>query len=457
MWSFLSFPFVVGAAIALLCASWRWLRDPPRRLCPGPRPTGARRAHPLRLLLRERCGFDLGGHALPCRCPECGREIRRLRELARSDRRLRPAGLAAVLLATAWTVHRVPILSDAAIVAMAPTTFLIEGERLLGAATPSAARAELRDRVERGGVPIESLDRFIELLIADLADDGIAGNARVAVRELHRWAGSLRPESLLDALRSSDRQQRSRAGEVVWALLGDESPPEELIRIAVDDLRDDGIVRNADAAAWRLAEHLARATPYLVVALDGSDAQQRDAAARLLMGGHADGPLRDRLLDEAMISISLARGDVPTDLAVDFLLRHAAAAGPRLRRALHGEDPRARFMAATVVGIAGDTSLMTEAVAILVDHLGDNAVQGDAFVAMRGLAGFGDAALPLLATHRATARDEQTRQCIEHVILRRTTDRSRMRIEMALPLSRVSTSGADPMTADPRSLRWPRF
>lgn len=457
MWSFLSLPLLVGAAIALALASWRWLRDPPRRLCPGPRPTGTRRAHPLRLIVRERCGFDLGGHALPCRCPECGREIRRPRDLARSDRRLRPVGLAAVLLATAWAVHRVPLLSDAAIVAMAPTTLLIEGERLLGSATPSAARAELRDRVERGGVPIESLDRFIELLIADLADDGIAGNARVAVRELRQWAGSLRPESLLDALRSLDRQQRSRAGEVVWALLGDESPPEELIRIAVDDLRDDGIVSNADAAEWRLAAHLARATPYLVVALDGSDAQQRAAATRLLMRGHAEGPLRERLLDEAMHSIGLDRGDVPTDLAVDFLLRHAAAAGPRLRKALQGEDPRARFVAAVVAGIAGDDGLMPDAVPVLVDHLGDNVVQGDAFIAMRALAGFGEAVLPLLATHRGTARDEQTRQCIEHIILRRTTDRSRMRIEMTYPLSRVSTSGADPMTADPRRFRWPRF
>ena len=70
-------PTVMAALGALWCviglvrAIWLGLRRSARR-CPGPRLSWRQRLHPLTLVYRRRCGYDLGGLEQQERCPECG-------------------------------------------------------------------------------------------------------------------------------------------------------------------------------------------------------------------------------------------------------------------------------------------------------------------------------------------------------------------------------------------------
>lgn len=459
-------PIVVGSvALGLVALELhRWLRDPPPRLCPGPTPTGWRRLDPRRLVVRRACGYDLSAQIASRRglgpCPECGWACARgalsERSLLRRAGRWRLLPIAMLLFAGAVVLLRHPPISTRAVVAAAPTEVLLRGATALGSAMPPEMRDELSERFDDGRLPPESFERYAAILVEELRGDRVESNARRATGLLHRWLGDAHPQTLLAALRSDDRQQRSRVADIVWNLLRGQDPPEALIRIAVDDLRSDDLVENALFAERRLAEHLSRAEPYLLAAFGSRDDQQREAAARLLFRCDLRGEPLERVLDEAIRSLGSGISRRRLSLAAEFLIRHAEEAESRLARAMVEGDARTKLIAAASAGVSRRTELLPLAMPILIEHLGQNDVTGDAIVAFRAIAGFGPAAIPFLEPSRASA-DQQRRHCVEHLIRSWTTSQSRFQLEVRFPLSKLSNNDHDPCRMAPEEIRWPEM
>ena len=474
-------PTVMAALGALWCviglvrAIWLGLRRSARR-CPGPRLSWRQRLHPLTLVYRRRCGYDLGGHIdlrsragavgrmpQPVTCPECGRCVHSRRELLRGAWNLRPLGMAAVAFLVALALHRHPPFDGAALVALASTDVLLRGESSFGTGTPIEIRDELRRRAMDHEMSEGEIRRFVALLVHDLRDDGLVGNAKDAMRKLAIF-GTFDPQPLLDALTAPDRQQRRLAAEVVRELpgigLGVEHPPAALIAASIEDLRDDEISWNSQAAWDYLASHRQAAIPGLKVAIDSDDAQQRRNAMEILRSFGDDpaiGPdVRRKLLVASIGDLASNASSGDAWVAFRYLRANAGRARDLLADAMVKGDGRTRLLAAATAGCAGAEDLVDHAAPILIRHLADNAIRGDAVVAARALWGFGAAALPHLESALARAvGDEQLQQSLRYLIARMTTARSIASLQRELPLARLTTASQDAISLDPDELDVP--
>lgn len=461
---------------ALLRGAWRWSRGRRRSLCPGPR-LGARPwLVPLWIVHRPTCGYDLAGHLAPgprrmpldhsVTCPECGRVVRRRRELIAHPAAWSPVGMATVLLLGAWLLHRHPPLDGGLLVASASTDVLLSGEGVLGTTTPIEIRDELRRRAMDHRMSPEEIRRFVVLLVNDLRDDRLVGNAKDAMEKLAIF-GAFDAAPLLAALDSADRQQRRLAAGILREMPGvglEADPPESLIRVTIEDLRDDGIAWNSHEARSYLATHIARAAPWLVAALDSDDDQQRQAAMRLLRDA-TEHPavtpaVRARIIRAEVADLANETSDSTAWVAFHSLRRHAAEVEPFLAEGMRLGDGRTRLLAAAAAGCTNREALLSQAAPILIGHLGDNAIRCDAVVAARALFGFGPAIVPFLdrALSGDLARgDEQLRQSLTYLRARLTTTRSAASLQRELPLARLTTEEVDALGRDPDELDIPWF
>lgn len=356
------------AVIAIL----RRVRLGPRRLCPGPRVRWWSPRTLVRFAWRPCCGYDLGqaraAYDGPLGCPECGRQDIPARQLLRSTHRLRLGWLGAIMLGIAFgflTVGNRAFRDTVGGAArIAPTGFLLAAERALGAEAPLRCQAELRRRFDEGELTVEQWSEVLGLVVRDLRNDRVPGNSEKSIGRL-RWLGTAAWSDLVPALRSDDRQQRRLAAML---LVERDAPP-------VPDL--------------------------VAVLIDLFD----DAYAPPPQPGRARRP-------------SSSIDDGAGERAVGYVARHFDK-GSLIRtvvsEALRNGSPAQRFAAAVVVGQVMALDLAAEAIPMLVSHLTDNAIEGDAEAARWALEQLGCRAWPALC-EAARSGDAQQRSLAARVL-----------------------------------------
>lgn len=217
---------------------------------------------------------------------------------------------------------------------------------------------------------------------------------------------------------------------------------------AIRALANDHIRGNAVQALRDL--HDPAAVPLLREALAAPDRQQRQLAA-LVLRNLADRPCA-RL---AEVSVEALRGDVARELAstlagsvsvhaARWLYRHRDGSAAVLRSALCVGDESQRFLAAFLLGAAGETADVGVVVRELVGHLGDNQTDGDALMAAHALFHLGPSVAPLLHYWRP-GLDAQGQQLIDLVLLDlRDPPRSRAQLVARSALQGVTGVYHDP-------------
>ncbi len=227
----------------------------------------------------------------------------------------------------------------------------------------------------------------------------------------------------------------------------------------VQELRDDDVRWNAERAVDMLDTLWPASREALETELGAGDTQSRILAARILRN-RCETP-SDDLLWACVQDLRDDRGDVRWYLSLrnagdasNYLIRFAPRAKPLLREAMQSEDRQQRLLAAAIAGYSGLTELVDPAAAILIEHLRDNKITGDASIAAPAIFRFGLDVLPHLEPH-TTSEDVQLRESALAIIERLTyPDRSLGQLEH--PTLRFSVNLADSLVSDGiyPSLHW---
>lgn len=372
-------------------AATRWL--PPRRLCPGPRGRSWSRLSPWALFRNSNCGYDLRGLAAApdgsVTCPECGRRVRGTREMARSARRWRRGRIALTAALVIVAASRHPLVREGRWVRYAGTTPLVMIERVMGVHSPRGVRDEVGGRVARSMLSAEQTRLLLPRLIADLAADDHRWNADRAMRLL-RDADPAAVPALEAALESADWQQRQFAAHVLRRVPGYE-PSDAMLRVCAEGLRDDALLQGPRTYTW------------VNNAQEGAVYLQRvgPRAARFVTPG------------------------------------------------LSSADVQERLLCAAVAGFAGCHDLADRAVPILLDHLRDNTMTGDAQIAAPALFRFGPDIIPWLEPFEHS-EDRQQRALVRLILHHLRTPRPSRPPD--LEGVRITAGGGDP--ADLLTVRW---
>lgn len=189
----------------------------------------------------------------------------------------------------------------------------------------------------------------------------------------------------------------------------------------VQELRHDGIRWNAMRALSLLYSYGEDARPALEAGLAGDDPQQRIMSAyalRRLPHGGPDPEPSDALLRVTIEGLALDpapnmrvhRLD-PLQDGMRFLLRFPDLAQPRLVEALQHGDRQQRFAAAFILGTHGRQDHVALIAPVLIPHLADNDIRGDAVLAGSALYRLGGRVIPALDAALPEA-DQQQRELI---------------------------------------------
>ena len=166
---------------------------------------------------------------------------------------------------------------------------------------------------------------------------------------------------------------------------------------------------------WRKALH---------VALDSAHLQQRHAAAQLLrkfpevpaserlIAVTVDGLRNDTIPGKQVEGVRLA---VANAAGFGWLIEHIEATRGALVPALASDDLQQRFLAAVCLGATADRDHVARIAQILIPHLRDNQIAGDALMAGCALYRLGPAARTALTEARAAA-DAQQGQIIDLIL-----------------------------------------
>jgi hypothetical protein len=378
--------------LLFLIGGWLWLRAPLKNLCPGPHLHWLTRLMPLWLVYRPRCAYDLSGHA-----PDAHGAVRCPecgREVVRRSHMVRtPRAWKLVNLGCAF-------IAAGALVYRYP---------------PLAATTVVQY------TPTNLL----------LRGEGFLGvGTPMEVRsEIRR--------------RAMDHQL-------------DDSQVCRFVRLLVNDLRDDALVENAESALEQLAIFGLFCVTPLVEVVESDDPQQRRLAVEILQALPAEGEAPQSLLRASIADLRSDQRLYNGKRSFLFLITHATEAEALLAEAMAGDDAQQRLLCAAVAGCAGREALMAQATPILVSHLANNQVAGDAIVAARAMHGFGESVLPLLGAYRQSA-DPQQRQTVEYIVRRMTTNQSLADLQRELPLARLTRAAQDALSLEPEYLDMPEF
>jgi len=196
-----------------------------------------------------------------------------------------------------------------------------------------AVRPEIGDRILAKEVRSIAAWILIPKLIHDLRADDVRGNAeRAETLLLELWPGS-RP-ALEEALTAPDRQVRLIAASILREKCAMDAS-DALLTACIEDLRDDG----GQTLWWTL--------------------------------------------DNAQSSVA-------------YLCNFPQRVQPLLPAAMRSDDEQQRFLAAAIAGACHLAPLLDRAAPILIPHLRDNQLSGDAMIAVPALYDFGPDAIPYL-------------------------------------------------------------
>jgi LysM domain len=189
------------------------------------------------------------------------------------------------------------------------------------------------------------------------------------------------------------------------------------IRKLVRDLRDDDVPHNALRAYYELMERRCQAASFLEEALYDGDFQCRHAAAQLLRAS-MDCPnfkVSDRLIEVTFEALDQEHDQ--SDLAECIWLGDGyrllqetgvyARVRNRILNNLNGTNGRARLYSSLLAAQHGESTYMHQLARILIPHLADNDLHGDAAVSAHALFQLGPAALPYLQSHRNSPDRQQ--------------------------------------------------
>ncbi len=212
----------------------------------------------------------------------------------------------------------------------------------------------------RGQAAIDQDDERLGWWVEDLANDDIRWNANAALGHLF-GAGDVARAALDRAVSSEDWQQRHLAALVLWPLV-DDKPSRRLIAVTLEGMSSLSVPPETD---------------------------------------HTCLPL--------LPNYRMRRG-------VSYLMDHTEVAEPQLAEALDSEDFQLRFLAAFLLGINGHDQHLTSILPILLPHLNDNRISGDAQMAAAALYRLGPGVISHLESSKAQA-DEQGRALIEVILI----------------------------------------
>lgn len=374
-------------------------RDPRVRLCPG-RTTGRlHRVFPPMWFMIRACRYDLSG-SVPDRegaitCPECGLRMAHGHRILTSPRRWRPLALGITLGAVALSMLLLARSHVTSTIKLVPTPLLLMTETVLGNSTPQAARREWRTRVATQQLSAWQQPNAASLLVRNLRDDGITWNAQTSMDLLESLGDAAIP-ALEEALSASDWQQRQLAGSLLRRMPM-YAPSESLLAVTVEGLRNDDLPRG------------------------------RRGAFTYVWNARA---------------------------GVHYLALNARDAEPFLQQGMQSDDMQQRFLCAVAAGFGGRVALIDDAMPILIEHLADNQIGGDATWSMRAIAGFGVDSVPRLEPF-IESDDAQQDKAVRYLILR-----LRDGVPAGsgkLPRLNVTRVTGDPVTVDWEHLDFPEF
>ncbi len=267
---------------------------------------------------------------------------------------------------------------------------------MLAAATLVALPAGADERVDR-------VDRLIE----DFRDDDVRGNAGGACQDLLRV-----PEPAIDelhaALDSDDWQQRQLAAHVLWQY----SEPSYW----------------SDFPEWRRSPQPVLTQRLFEVTVEG---------------------LRD---DESVRPVDEERGALALYNASNGFRRlvpHAQLAKDALLEGLESDDLQQRLLCALILGTGGVGETADRVVPILVPHLADNTIEGDAKWTSRALFMLGERAIPALEAAREASTDRQQSDLLNLILLNlRGAPASPAEVEARRRLNTITGLTHDPTQFD---------
>ena len=368
------------------------------RRCAGPATRIRRAIDPRWWFVRGTCWYDLTGLPVDAigfvRCPECGHEARLARAPKNGSRFRWPAFCIAVLTA-AIAIFSASWMRGGTWVRPMPMAVLALMDRSKSKELGRTVREEVDRRIGQGEFTPWSTALLLQSLRQDLFDDDRHYNAERAIDLLEKlWPQS--QAELERCLSSGDPQARLLAAQILRRLCNTPSP--ELLAACMEDLRQ----------------------------------------------------------DEHEVRWYLSRGNARQ--ACNYLLQHAGAAQELLANALQSEDPQQRLLAAAVIGYDGRCALIHQAAPILIEHLRDNDIEGDAKVAAPALFRFGRAALPYLSPH-VDSEDPQLRAAARSII-EQLEHPNRTIHRLQNPMPRLTVLTDDPLNSLPlldatKDLSWP--
>lgn len=215
----------------------------------------------------------------------------------------------------------------------------------------------------------------------------------------------------------------------VWQLAGETSSDSgSQAEALIADLAHDDVRWNAEHAHWDLRAMDDPPIDLLEAALDSPDYQQRQFAAQILRYFDQEDPsmrlievtyegLRDDQYPDGRDPARPTYNYLPNAAGgMRFLMKHHLKARKWLLRGLDSDDPQQRFLCAFVLGMNGVQDRLADTAAVLLLHLRDNDIPGDACMACPALYRLGPKVRPFLLAALDDA-DTQQEEAIRLLLL----------------------------------------
>ena len=285
---------------------------------------------------------------------------------------------------------------------------LMEMQRARDTSEPVSGKLTGEDVPEWPQVEMDAYETSRQLIRRQLAEDGEVALLEHLRSDDLRWNATLSADKLVRAINDSSEVRATLRPHLEQHL----ASSDQQLRVLATSLCVRVEVREA-RSGQPISPH----------------PEIRAAALRWLTSPYS---ASDRLEFETSATPSAA-------MAKEFCLLHAAWMEQDLLGLMGGGDQEERFVAAVVLGNAARTRHCERIAAVLVPHLRDNKIEGDALEAMHALKRLGSPVIPFLESALESSTDKQERVCLESTLAEIKSPGSSRKIKQAvdgMPISR---------------------